>query len=77
MGLVYVLFFIHNIIPGVTFGGNLLDYKQVLYIDKLFSPDSFFSQGFVFIITMLFVLLGLFYGLGAKTIKNNNDFCDD
>ena len=77
VGLVYVLFFIYNIIPNVPFGGNLLDYKQALYIDKLFSPDSFFSQGFVFIITMLFVLLGLFYGLGAKTIKNNNDFCDD
>ena len=37
VGLVYVLFFIYNIIPGVPFGGNLLDYKQVLYIDKLFS----------------------------------------
>ena len=57
--------------------GNLLDYSQSLYIDKLFSPDSFFSQGFVFIVTMLFVILGLFYGLGARTIKNSNDFCDD
>ena len=26
---------------------------------------------------MLFVILGLFYGIGAKTIKNNKDFCDD
>jgi aminobenzoyl-glutamate transport protein len=76
-GVAYLLVFIYNIIPGLPFSGNLLDYSQKLYIDKLFSYNSFFSQGFVFIITMLFVILGLFYGIGARTIKNNYDFCDD
>lgn len=76
-GTIYLLIFIYNIIPGVPFGGNLLDYSQKLYIDKLFSSASFFSQGFVFIVTILFVILGLFYGIGAKTIKNNYDLCDD
>ena len=69
--------FIYFIIPGLPFSGNLLDYSQNLYIDKLFSYDSFFSQGFVFIVTMLFVILGLFYGIGARTIKNNYDLCDN
>lgn len=77
MGIIYILIFIYNIIPGLPFSGNLLDYSQNLYIDKLFSSNSFFSQGFVFIVTILFVILGLFYGIGARTIKNNNDFCDD
>ncbi len=76
-GILYLLVFIYNIIPGLPFSGNLLDYSQKLYIDKLFSFNSFFSQGFVFIIMMLFVILGLFYGIGARTIKNNYDFCDD
>ena len=76
-GILYLLIFIYNIIPGLPLGGNLLDNTQTLYIDKLFSSNSFFSQGFVFIITMLFVILGLFYGIGAKTIKNNNDLCED
>jgi len=76
-GTVYLIVFIYNIIPGLPFSGNLLDYSQELYIDKLFSYDSFFSQGFVFIVTMLFVVLGLFYGIGAKTIKNNYDLCDN
>ncbi len=75
MGGLYLLIFIYNIIPGLPFSGNLLDYSQNLYIDKLFSSSSFFSQGFVFIITMLFIILGLFYGIGSKSIKNNNDFC--
>ena len=76
-GILYLLIFIYNIIPGLPLSGNLLDYSQKLYIDKLFSYNSFFSQGFVFIITILFVILGLFYGMGARTIKNNYDFCDD
>lgn len=76
-GALYLLIFIYNIIPGLPFSGNLLDYTQNFYIDKLFSFDSFFSNGFVFVVTMFFIILGLFYGIGAKTIKNNNDFCDD
>lgn len=75
-GIIYLLIFIYNIIPGLPLSGNLLDYSQKLYIDKLFNPNSFFSQGFVFIVTIWFVILGLFYGLGSKSIKNNNDFCD-
>ncbi|MBE6140966.1 MAG: hypothetical protein E7172_05505 [Firmicutes bacterium] len=72
--LIYLIIFIYNIIPGLPFSGNLLDYSQVLYIDKLFSIDSFFSNGFVFIISVLFVILGLSYGIGAKTITNNKEF---
>ena len=76
-GGIYILIFIYNIIPGLPLSGNLLDNTQALYIDKLFSYDSFFSNGFVFIVTLLFVILGFFYGIGAKTIKNNKDLCDD
>ncbi len=76
-GALYLLIFIYNIIPGLPFSGNFLDYSQNFYIDKLFSYDSFFSNGFVFIVTIFFVVLGLFYGIGAKTIKNHNDFCED
>ncbi len=74
---IYLIIFIYNIIPGLPLSGNLLDNSQVLYIDKLFSVNSFFNRGFVFIVMMLFVILGFFYGIGAKTIKNNNDLCED
>ena len=76
-GLIYLLFFIYCIIPGLPLSGALLDYSQEFYIDKLFSIDSFFSTGFVFVVTMFFVILGFFYGIGAKTIRNNKDLCDD
>lgn len=76
-GVLYLLIFLYNIIPGLPFSGKLLDDSQFYYIDKLFSYNSFFSNGFVFIVTMLFIILGLFYGIGARTIKNNNNLCDD
>ena len=75
-GATYILIFIYNIIPGLPLSGKLLDNSQVLYVDKLFSYNSFFSNGFVFIVTIFFVILGLFYGLGARTIKNHQDFVD-
>ena len=73
IGAVYLLVFIYNIIPGLPLSGNLLDNTQLYYIDKLFGYNSFFNQGFVFVITMFFFLCGLLYGIGAKTIKNNQD----
>ncbi len=76
-GLTYVAFILYNIIPGLPLSGRLVDDSQVLYIDKLFSYDSFFSNGFVFIVAIFFVICGLCYGIGAKTIKNNRDFCND
>lgn len=75
-GLIYLLFFLYNIIPGLPFSGNLLDESQALYIDKLFSYNSFFSNGFVFIVTVFFVIIGLAYGIGARTINNNKEFID-
>ncbi len=72
-GVIYLLIFIYNIIPGLPFSGNLLDYSQELYIDKLFGYNSFFNQGFVFVVTLFFFICGLLYGIGAKTIKNNQD----
>ena len=76
IGTVYLLIFIYNIIPGLPFSGNLLDQSQKLYIDKLFGYNSFFNQGFVFVITMLFFIVGLSYGLLTKSIKNQRELCD-
>ena len=77
VGLIYMIIFIYNIIPGVPFGGNLLDYTQELYIDKLFGYNSFFNSGFVFVVTLLFFILGLVYGVLTKNIKNQRDMCDN
>ena len=74
--ILYLLVFIYNIIPGLPFSGNFLNYSESIYIDKLFGANSFFANGFVFIVTILFIIWGLLYGIGAKTIKNNREFVD-
>ena len=74
--IIYLIIIIYNIIPGLPLSGNFLNYRESLYIDKLFGAKSFFSNGFVFIITILFVIMGLVYGIVAKKIKNSRDFVD-
>ena len=74
--LAYLLIFVYNIIPGLPFSGNFLNNAEIIYIDKLFGVDSFFANGFVFIVTILFIIWGLLYGIGAKTIKNNREFIE-
>jgi len=76
VGAIYVVIFVYNIIPGLPFSGNLLDYTQDLYIDKLFGYNSFFNSGFVFVVTILFFLLGLVYGIVTKKIENQRDVCN-
>lgn len=74
--LIYILVFIYNIIPNAPLGGNLLDYSQIRYIDKLFGYDSFFNHGFVFVVIILFFIVGLLYAFGTKSINNHRDICN-
>lgn len=72
-GFIYLIVIIYNIIPYAPLGGNFLDYSQKFFIDKLFGYNSFFSQGFVFVIIMLFFIVGFSYGIVTKKIKNAKD----
>lgn len=71
--LLYLIVIIYMIVPGFPFGGGLLDPNGTYYIDKLFGANSLFSQGFVFIVTFLFIIVGLAYGFMARTVKDNKD----
>jgi len=75
-GFVYFLIIVYNIIPGLPLSGGLLDHSAEVYIDQIFGENSLFNQGFVFIVTLLFLIIGLVYGLVAKKIKNINDVAD-
>lgn len=72
--VIYLIIIIYNIIPYLPLSGNFLNYSESLYIDKLFGANSFFADGFVFVITILFIIWGVLYGIGAKTINNNREF---
>ena len=73
VGILYLLIIGYMIIPGLPLSGTLLDHSGTRYIDMLFGSNSLFSQGFIFIVTLWFVIIGLVYGYVTKKFKNNND----
>ena len=75
-GIAYILLIVYMIIPGLPLSGTLLDSSGTKYIDMLFGVNSLFNKGFIFIVTMLFVIIGLGYGVVTKSIKNNNDIAE-
>lgn len=75
-GFIYLIIIVYNIIPYAPLGGNFLDYSQKYYIDKLFGYNSFFSQGYVFVVVILFFILGFSYGVATKKIRNAKDLFD-
>ncbi len=73
VGILYTLIIIYMIIPGLPLSGALLDNTATKYIDMLFGVNSLFNKGFIFIATLLFVIVGFSYGFMTKTIKNSKD----
>jgi len=72
-GIIYALIIIYMIIPGLPLSGALLDTHADKYIDMLFGANSLFNQGFIFIVTVFFAIVGFGYGLMTKTIKTTKD----
>ena len=74
--ILYILIIIYMIIPGLPLSGGLLDTSQTHYIDKLFGSNSLFNQGFVFIVTFLFIIAGFTYASVAKTVKGDKEISE-
>ncbi len=70
-GIVGIALFVYMIIPGLPFSGMLLDMTEPAYIDQLFGSNAYFQDGFTYMLSIIFLLMGIAYGLGAKTIKND------
>ena len=51
----------------------LLDLKETTYVNQLFGENSYFQDGFTFMVAILFICAGIAYGIGAKTIKSDKD----
>lgn len=71
--IVIVLIFIYMIIPNLPGSGLLLDMNEKAYINQLFGANSYFQDGFTFLTSLLFLVTGLAYGIGAKTIKSDKE----
>lgn len=65
--------FIYMIIPNLPLSGMLLDTTEKAYVDQLFGANSYFQDGFTYLLAIFFAVTGIAYGLGAKTIKDDQE----
>ena len=74
--ILIILIFIYTIIPNLPGSGLLLDMNAKTYLDQLFGTNSYFQDGFSYMVAILFITAGLAYGIGARTIKNDRDLIE-
>lgn len=75
VAFLYIAIVIYMILPIKLPGaGILLDNEASRYLEQLFGDGSPFGNGFVLIISLLFILCGYVYGKQSGNIKNSHDF---
>ena len=74
--VIVVLIFLYMIVTGLPLSGMLLDLNETAYVDQLFGENSYFQDGFTYMLALFFIITGIAYGIGAKTIKNDKDLIE-
>lgn len=75
--IVIIIAFIYMIIPNLPYSGMLLDMEENTYLNQLFGTNSYFQDGFTYMMSILFIITGLSYGIGAKSIKNDKNLIEN
>ena len=73
VAIIFIIFFIYSVIPGLPGSGILLDNSEVTYLKQIFGDNSYFQDGFTYMISLLFLISGLVYGFVSKKFKNDSD----
>ena len=71
--IVMITIFIYSVIPNLPLSGLLLDMNEKTYLKQIFGENSYFQDGFTFMMSLLFIVTGLFYGIGSKNYKSDRD----
>lgn len=74
--IVILLLFIYSITPSLPGSGLLLDMNEKFYINQLFGENSYFQDGFTYLVAILFLSMGIAYAVGAKSIKNDDEMIE-
>ena len=77
VAIAFVIFFIYSVIPNLPGSGLLLDYNEETYLKQLFGENSYFQDGFTYLVSLVFILAGIAYGIGSKSIKNDKEIIEN
>ena len=77
VSIIILFIFIYSLIPNLPFSGMLLDMNETIYVNQLFGDNSYFQDGFTFLVVLVLILAGIAYGIGSKTIKNDKEIIEN
>ena len=77
VSIIFGIFFIYSLIPGLPSSGMLLDLKENAYVNQLFGDNAYFQDGFTYLVSLFFVTTGIAYGIGSKSIKNDKNIIEN
>ena len=64
--IIIILVIIYSLIPNLPGSGMLLDMNEKIYLYQLFGENSYFQDGFTFLVALIFILSGVAYGFASK-----------
>ncbi len=76
VSIIFILLFVYMLIPSLPLSGLLLDMSEKTYLKQLFGQNSYFQDGFTYMVSMFFVTGGIVYGIKAKTFKTARELFD-
>lgn len=74
--IVSIIIFIYMLIPNLPNSGILLDMTENTYLGQVFGTNSYFQDGFTYMISILFLVVGIAYGIGAKSNRNDREIIE-
>ncbi len=75
--IIILIIFIYSLIPNLPCSGMLLDMNEKTYLKQLFGDNSYFQDGFTYLVSLVFILAGIAYGIGSKSIKNDKEIIEN
>lgn len=74
--IVLMLALIYMLIPNLPGSGLLLDTSEKIYLNQVFGPNAYLQDSFTYIIALFLSIIGIAYGIGAHSIKNDKDLIE-
>ena len=71
--IVLILSLIYMLIPNLPGSGLLLDTTEKIYLNQVFGDNAYLQNGFTMITSLCLIIIGLAYGIGAKSIKSDKE----
>lgn len=75
-GLIVLFIFIYSLIPNLPSSGMLLDMTENTYLNQVFGDNAYFQDGFTYMIALFFIVTGIAYGIGSRSLKNDKDLME-